>query len=851
MNRALTLAIVFLAGVSATSAQSAAAPQSEHGTSAAELRKQIDDTRRRLDQLEQQLAVEQQRESEEAAARQQREAEQEERALRTEADAPLDVDAKAVSFGVERSFVRNFVVDQRAMWSSPFHLRLSDANWLVPAAALSIVLVGSDTSVEKRLPRSPSMIKRANSFSNYGAFSLIGAAGGLFGWGALTHNAHQQETGLLAGEAVADSFVATELIKNVAGRARPLQDNGKGQFFGGGSSFPSEHAAAAWSAASIIAHEYPGPLTKLLAYGAASAISAGRVVGRDHFPSDVVIGGALGWFTGRQVYRAHHRGEVGGADWGTFVRPHEPPKPENMGSAYVPLDSWIYPALDRLIALGYARSAIMGQRPWTRMECARLLEEVQANLPSDGSGGETARLYNSLAGEFSLEGKNWAGDDNLGLQLESIYSGVTGISGKPLTDSYHFGETLTNNFGRPYSEGFNTYTGVSARAEAGPLAFYIRGEFQHAPAIPGYPDNVRQAISASDWHPVQPLTTPGNVNRFQLLDAYVGFAFHNFQISAGQQSLWWAPDYGGALLMSNNAQPVLMVRLDSTSPKKLPSLFSLLGPMRTQFFFGQLQGHEFPPRPYIYGQKISFKITPNLELGFSRTGIFAGVPQPLTWGSFVHSFFSYSTGSPDPRLKPGDRRAGFDFNYRIPGLRNRLILYNDSLSDDDPSPLAAPRRAAMRPGIYVPQMPLVSKLDFRAEAVYTDTPTSRSNNGQFIYWEYIYHDSHTNAGGLMGDWIGREGKGIQAWSTYWLSPRSTFQVGYRNAHQAKDFLEGGSYQDVTIRTDLLLRRDFSVSGTLQYETWLFPLLSSTQNRNVTASMQLTYWPQWKLRPSAR
>src|SRR5207244_9152347 len=60
------------------------------------------------------------------------------------------------------------------------------------------------------------------------------------------------------------------------------------------SDLPSEHAAAAWSVAGVIAHEYPGPLTKFLAYGLASAVSYSRVCSRQHFPSDALIGSVLG-----------------------------------------------------------------------------------------------------------------------------------------------------------------------------------------------------------------------------------------------------------------------------------------------------------------------------------------------------------------------------------------------------------------------------------------------------------------------------------------------------------------------------------------------------------------------------
>jgi membrane-associated phospholipid phosphatase len=749
---------------------------------------------------------------------------------------------------VPGAFALNLLSDQRAFWTGPLRVHLDDASWIVPFSAATAALVGSDTSIEKILPTRPRLIQRSHSISKYGVGSLVGAAGGLYLLGNLTQNEHARETGFLGGEALANSFLNTEVFKVLTGRERPLEGNGKGQFWQGGSSFPSEHAAAAWSLASVIAHEYPGPMTKLLAYGTASAISVSRVLGRNHFTSDAVVGSALGWYIGRQVYRAHHNPELDGAQWGTFVRSPEETKPEDMGSPYVPLDTWIYPALDRLAALGYVQSGFAGMRPWTRMECARLLEEAGGLIQQDDwPGPEAGRLYQALAQEFSPEIALLDGGRNLGAAVESIYTRFTGISGTPLIDGYHFGQTIANDYGRPYARGFNLVTGVSGRAQAGPLAFYLRGEYQHAPAAPPVPDDVRAAIAVNDNIPLLPAAAPADINRFRFLDSYVTFGFKGFRVSAGKQSLWWGPGHGGPLLLSDNAEPIAMVRISRAFPTKLPSILSWLGPVRSEFFFGKLEGHHFPPRPFIYGQKVSFKPTPNLELGFSRTGIFAGEPQPLTWGTFWNSFTSNASGNPDPRQKPGDRRGGFDFSYRIPGLRKWLVLYTDSLVDDDPSPLAAPRRAAMNPGIYLPQIPKLRRLDLRVEAVYTDPPTGRSVNGQFIYWEFIYRDSHTNNGNLMGSWIGREGKGIQAWTTCWLSPRSTIEIGWRAARVAKDFLEGGFYQDFGTRAELLVRPELSITGSLQYERWNFPLLSTTHNSNFMASAQLTYWPRWTVR----
>lgn len=122
----------------------------------------------------------------------------------------------------------------------------------------------------------------------------------------------------------------------------------------------------------------------------------------------------------------------------SWTKPEFEANPKNMGSPYVPLDSWIYPAFDRLIALGYVRSAIAGQRPWTRLECSRLLNEANGLLSEGAEGDEEAlAIHDALAQEFSHERALLDGQTNRNVQVESIYTRVTGIAGRPLTDGYH------------------------------------------------------------------------------------------------------------------------------------------------------------------------------------------------------------------------------------------------------------------------------------------------------------------------------------------------------------------------------------------------------------------------------
>ena len=77
--------------------------------------------------------------------------------------------------------------------------------------------------------------------------------------------------------------------------------------------------------------------------------------------------------------------------------------------------------------------------------------------------------------------------ENRSLQVESIYARDTGISGQPLTDGFHFGATIINDYGRPYQEGFNSADGFSAWTTEGHLVAYVRAEYQHSPSAPLHP----------------------------------------------------------------------------------------------------------------------------------------------------------------------------------------------------------------------------------------------------------------------------------------------------------------------------------------------------------------------------
>jgi hypothetical protein len=531
------------------------------------------------------------------------------------------------------------------------------------------------------------------------------------------------------------------------------------------------------------------------------------------------------------------------------------PAPEEngiTGSVYVSMDSWVYPAFARLEALGYADTAFLGLRPWTRLSCLHILEETQKQIdtaPETAGNREARALFNALATAFANDDKPYIpGEANLHAELDRAYTRQQYMSGDPVNDSYHFGQTLINDYGRPYQGGYETYVGFQGRAEYARLALDVRGEIQHAPGAPGYSSTVEQFISTVDDIPLANPTPVSQANDFRLLDANLSFNIAGHEISVGKSDDWWGPDQGGAMAWSTNAEPIYALRINRTDPLSIPLLSKVTGPFRYEGIFGEMR-QQYPKNPWVQAQKFNFKPTPNLEFGFSRVVVFAGEGHvPLTFGSFWHSFTSFSGVSVADKFSrndPGARHSSFDFNWRLPFVRNWLTLYSDSIVHDDASPIDAPRHAAINPGLYFSHIPKIPRLDFRVEGV--DTAPSipgKYKGGQYIYWESEYRQVYTNKGYLFGSWIGREGKGGQAWLSYWLNPQSRVVLGYRNAKNTNDFIPGGTTQnDVSLTAIVRVKKDLELNAFAQYERWNIPLLKSGDQNQFTGSLQLTWYPK--------
>jgi len=206
-----------------------------------------------------------------------------------------------------RKLLGNILLDQKDIWTSPFHMHNSDAKWWLGFGAATAALIATDRHTSTLLENSKGQVVWGNRLSTIGAaYTLIPAVAGFYTFGVLDENPKARETAVLGGEALLDSLIVVSVLKPIAGRNRPNAKDDPGSFFDGGASFPSGHAIETWSLASVISYEYGHTkFVPIIACALAGVVTVSRFSAQQHYASDLLAGGAMGWFIGRYVWKTH------------------------------------------------------------------------------------------------------------------------------------------------------------------------------------------------------------------------------------------------------------------------------------------------------------------------------------------------------------------------------------------------------------------------------------------------------------------------------------------------------------------------------------------------------------------
>lgn len=219
--------------------------------------------------------------------------------------------------------------DLKQSFTKPFHMKKRDWDNLGKFALVAGALSLADEPIQKGAVNlhngSPGLANVSKYVTNFGgiyeAYTL--AAIGVYGF--IFKKEKMQTTTLLATQAYLAAGAVESVTKFLSGRTRPsyypagteaeprflgpfsktaTSSSGKKVY----SSFPSGHTTVAFAAATVFALEYKDKLIiPIIAYSAATMIGLSRITENKHWSTDVLVGAALGFLTGKEVVNNYHR----------------------------------------------------------------------------------------------------------------------------------------------------------------------------------------------------------------------------------------------------------------------------------------------------------------------------------------------------------------------------------------------------------------------------------------------------------------------------------------------------------------------------------------------------------------
>lgn len=399
---------------------------------------------------------------------------------------------------------------------------------------------------------------------------------------------------------------------------------------------------------------------------------------------------------------------------------------------YIPLESPVYGYLKRLEAEGAIDSSMLSTLPISRLEGARLTTEAMENVEETASSYVKvllAKLKEEFRGE--LEGEPGLYLKPLDhLSAEYAYSDAPGFFRRK------------NRDGVAVKKGNNGLIGLTARFDSPFLGLSA------TPELRAYDDEASVKLKK-------------------------GYALLNLwreELFFGKESAWWGPGENGAVLLSNNAEPVTAVKLSNSIP------YDIFGVgFRGTFFISRLEKDRRDIQsPILYGIRLDFKPLRFLEIGLTKTALFGGEGRKEDLGAFWNSLVGKGENADTPDQltnEPGDQRAGIDAKLVIPFKYQPFTVYAEMAGEDEAG--GFPTKKAWIYGAYLPRLASLERLELRGE--YANTVIS--GHPGVWYTHHIFNQGYTSKGRVIGHYIGADAGDLFLWGRYNFDT-ATFSVSY-------------------------------------------------------------------------
>lgn len=412
-------------------------------------------------------------------------------------------------------------------------------------------------------------------------------------------------------------------------------------------------------------------------------------------------------------------------------------------STYLDVNDEVYVLLSRLEAEGVITDALLTTKPLSRRELVRLVLAAEANTV--GRGEFMQELVRELRQRVRVD-EYQAGTIK---PLDSVSVKYIYTTAPVLTLSYPGAAREQeqafnyNNDGDLYGNGSNLRTGFISRLEnLGRVSLYLEPELRSA-------EGAEQGV---------------------LKKGYGVLGFSWIDVVAGRDSQWWGPGYHGALLLSNNAEPLTMLKFTGPGPQVLPWIFRYLGPFQYDLFVTRLEKDRSDfSEPYLWGMRFNFKPHPGLELGVERTGLLGGRGRSTNVNTWLSSMFGTNEHSSQ---NPGDQRAGYDLKLTLPFEVQPVQLYWQQAGEENwPRDFQHTYRYASLCGIYLPRILGLAPLDLRAEYA-----RNHVRNTPYAWYVHgIYTAGYTYRGMIMGHHMGTASRDLFL-ELSWLLPEKSARI---------------------------------------------------------------------------
>lgn len=243
-----------------------------------------------------------------------------------------NITPKAYNESTKLTFNSYFILlgsDLKQSFTKPFHMKKRDWGNLGKFALVAGALSFADEPIQQGALRlrnnSPRVDHVSKYITNFGGVYEAYTLAALGAYGFIFKNEKIKTTTLLATQSYIAGAAVEGVTKFLSGRTRPSiypagteaepkflgpfsktsKDAGEKKVF---SSFPSGHTTVAFAAATVFALEYKdNPIIPIIAYSAATMIGLSRITENKHWSTDVLVGAALGFLTGKEVVNNYHR----------------------------------------------------------------------------------------------------------------------------------------------------------------------------------------------------------------------------------------------------------------------------------------------------------------------------------------------------------------------------------------------------------------------------------------------------------------------------------------------------------------------------------------------------------------